>query len=457
MVGVRAVWGEVGGVLRLAVPIVAGLAASTLITVADSVMLAPLGAVPLAAVGLTGAAAGLLYSAIYGLLSALSVRIGAAWGAGEARRIPLILRNGLVLGLAIGIGAAGVMAAIWPLLARMGQPAEVLEVMPGYWALIALYMVPYAVLTVFKSAFEAVDRPWTGTVFAFMAVALNVPLNAVFIYGFGPVPALGLTGAGIASVLAETAALMAALAYWRWAYATRRLRLRRDIARVEIAATLREGAPLGLLYVVESGSVTVATMMVGAFGTVALAANQVAMAVGGVLYMVPVGVAGAVAIRVAQARGVGGGAGGGGAGGTESLRAVVRAALVLVTGWLVLSALALALAGRWVAALMVTEPEVISMAAAIMVIFALFQVIDGVQSTMQGALRGLSDTAWPAMVSVLAYWVLSLPLGYGLGHWGGMGAPGIWTGFMLGLVVAAGALIWRFRRQMALLEARAGV
>ena len=161
---VRAVWAEVGGVVRLAVPIVAGLAASTLITVADAVMLAPLGAVPLAAVGLTGAAAGLLYSAVYGLLSALSVRIGAAWGAGEARRIPLILRNGLVLGLATGIGAAAVMAALWPLLGWMGQPAEVLAAMPGYWALIALYMVPFAVLTVFKSAFEAVERPWTGTV-----------------------------------------------------------------------------------------------------------------------------------------------------------------------------------------------------------------------------------------------------------------------------------------------------
>ena len=448
MVAVRAIVAEFGAVLRLAVPIVAGLAASTLITVADAVMLAPLGAVPLAAVGLTGAAAGLLYSAVYGVLSALSVRIGAAWGAGEERRIPLILRNGLVLGVATGIAAAMVMAAIWPLLGWMGQPAEVLAAMPGYWALIALYMLPYAVLTVFKSAYEAVDRPWTGTVFAFMAVVLNVPLNAVFIYGFGPVPPLGLTGAGIASVLAESLALAAALAYWRWAYATRRLRLRRDIGRAEMAATLREGAPLGLLYVVESGSVTVATMLIGAFGTAALAGNQVAMAVGGVLYMVPVGVAGAVAILVAQAKG---------AGETDSLRAVVRAALVLVTGWLVLSALGLALGGRWLAGQMVVEPEVIEMAAAIMVIFALFQVIDGVQSTLQGALRGLSDTAWPALISVLAYWVLSLPLGYALGHWGGMGAPGIWTGFMLGLVVAAAALIWRFRRQRALLEARAAV
>ena len=72
---------------------------------------------------------------------------------------------------------------------------------------------------------------------------------------------------------------------------------------------------------------------------------------------------------------------------------------------------------------------------------------------MLGALRGLSDTGWPAMVSILCYWVLSLPLGYVLAHWGGMGAPGIWTGFLLGLVVAAAALSWRFRRQVALQQA----
>lgn len=429
---------ELPGIFRLVLPIVAGLAATTLINVADAVMLAPLGPVPLAVVGLTDAWADLLYAAIWGLLSALAVRAGAAWGAGEGRRIPHILRNGLALGTGVGLAAAAAMAAMRLALPVFDQPAEVLAALPVYWGLIALYMLPYAVLTVFKAVFEAVDRPWTGTAFAFAGVLMNVPLNWLLIYGPGPFPALGLTGAGLASVLAETLSLAAALAYWQLAPSMRRLRLRGGLDRGEIAAALREGAPLGALYVVEAGSVTAATLMIGTFGTVALAGNEVAGTVGGVLYMVPLGVAGAVAIRVAQARG---------AGEPGAIRPIALAALVVATAWLALAALGLGLWGRAIAALITGDAAVIEVAAAMFLVFALFQLVDGVQSTMLGALRGLSDTAWPAGVSIFAYWVLSLPLGWMLAHGGGFGAPGIWLGFLLGLIVAAVLLIWRFVRK----------
>ena len=120
-----AVLAQVPAILGLAAPIVMGLAASMLIGVTDSIMLAPLGPVPLAAVGLTGAVAVLFYAAIYGLISALSVRIGAAWGAGEGRRISLILRSGLALGLLVGIGSAVVMAALWLVLPLLEASVKV--------------------------------------------------------------------------------------------------------------------------------------------------------------------------------------------------------------------------------------------------------------------------------------------------------------------------------------------
>lgn len=426
---------EIPSIARLALPLVAGLAASTLISVADAVMLAPLGAIPLAAVGLTAAAAGLLYAGIYGMMSALSVRIGMAWGAGEERKIPLILRNGLILGTMVGVAAAALMGDMWPLLSYLKQPPEVIAAMSGYWACIALYMIPYAVLTAFKSAFDAVDRPWTGTAFAFVGVGLNVPLNYVLIYGFWPIPPLGLTGAGIAALLAECIALGAALIYWRNAWSTRRLRLRREVDGTELVEAVREGAPLGALYLVETGSVTAATMLIGAFGTVALAGNEVAMSVGGVLYMVPMGVAGAVAIRVAQAKG---------AGDVAALRRIALAALSLVTGWLGAAACGLFLFGHELAGLISDDPAVIEVAAQIFKVFALFQIMDGVQSTALGALRGMSDTRWPTLVSFIAYWVISLPLGWFLAHWGGLEAAGIWLGFFLGLLFAAVALVRRF-------------
>jgi multidrug resistance protein, MATE family len=159
---------------------------------------------------------------------------------------------------------------------------------------------------------------------------------------------------------------------------------------------------------------------------------------------VPLGVAGAVAIRVAQARG---------AGEVGALRPIALAALGVATIWLTAAALVLGLRGSQIAALITDDPAVAAVAAQMFLVFAVFQVVDGVQSTMLGALRGMSDTAWPAVVSILAYWVLSLPLGWALAHWGAQGPAGIWMGFLLGLLFAATALIWRFRQQTGLLEA----
>ena len=441
----NAVLAQVPAILGLAAPIVMGLAASMLVGVTDSIMLAPLGPVPLAAVGLTGAVAALFYAAIYGLISALSVRIGAAWGAGAGRQIPLILRAGLVLGVLVGLAGALSMAALWLVLPLLDQPGEVIAAMPGYWFFICAYLVPFSVLTAFKCAFEAVERPWLGTGFAFLAVAINVPLNYVLIWGLGPFPQLGLTGAGVASFLSEALALGCAFLWWLYAPSMRRLRLRRPVEARDMGLTLREGAPLGAMYIVENASISMATLLIGGFGTVALAANQVAQSVGGLLYMLPLGVAGAVAIRVAQERG---------AGNAAALRPIALAAVLVAMMWLICAALLLGLRGEAIARLVIDDPEVVAVAAAIFLVFAPMQLCDSVQSVMLGALRGLSDTAWPATISAIAYWPVALPLGWMLAHWGGMGPAGIWAGFILALVGAALALTLRFWRKTAALTMR---
>jgi len=437
----RPIRAEIAPVLSLSVPIVAGLSASSLLGITDSVMLAPLGPVPLAVVGLTGAALVIFLAAIWGLLSALSVRIGGAWGAGQGRRIPFILRNGLLLGLFAGLAGALGMGLVWFALPFLGQPDEVVAAAPAYWFWMSAFLVPFAVLTVFKSAFEAVGRPWLGTGFAFLAVLINVPLNYGLIWGIGPLPELGLTGAGVASFAAEALALAAAAAWWLRARSARRLRLRRPLSRAEIRATAVEGAPLGLMYVAETGAMAVATMLLGTFGTVALAGNQVALAIDGLLYMLPLGVAGAVAIRVAQADG---------AGARDRIRPVAFAALTIALGWLLVTALLLVLFARRMAGWITDDAAVAAVATAILLVIAPMLIADALQSTMLGALRGLSDTAYPAAVSTIAYWLVALPLGWLIAAPGGMGPAGIWAGFGLALAGAGILLFLRFLRRTAL-------
>jgi multidrug resistance protein, MATE family len=430
-----AVRDEVPGVFRLALPIVAGLAASSLLGVTDSIMLAPLGAVPLAAVGVTSAVLVIFFAAIYGILSALSVRIGAAHGARAGRSIPAILRNGLMLGWLIGGVSAVAMGAVWFLLPRLGQPPEVLAAMPAYYAAMALMLIPFSVLTVFKSAFEAMDRPWLGAGFALLATVINIPLNYALIWGIGPFPQLGLTGAGIASLASEGLALLTAWGYWARARSLRRLRLRRALDLSRIAQAAREGAPLGAMYVAETGAMAVATILIGTFGTVALAGNQVAMSVDALVYMLPLGVAGAVAIRVAQAEG---------AGEAGRLRPIAFAALAVALVWLIAAALVLMLFGRRIAGLISDDPAVVDVAASVLLVIAPMLIADSVQSTMLGALRGISDTAYPALVSMIAFWGIALPAGWLIADRGGMGPAGIWAGFLIGLSLAGAMLAHRF-------------
>jgi MATE family multidrug resistance protein len=428
--GMAGILAEVGGVARLALPMVAGLASVTLLGITDTVIVAPLGPVALAAVGLASAAAVVVYAAVYGLISILGARVGAAHGGRRGREIPFLIVNGLVLGLIAGIIGAGAMAAVWPLLPVLGQPADVLAVLPGYWFWIAATMLPYALLTVFKTALEAVERAWLAFAFAGLSVVLNVPLTWALVHWAG----LGVTGAGIGTFAAETLAFLAALAWWRWARSARRLRLPRPLSWTEVRAAGSAGAPMGLMYIAETGAMAVGTAMIGLFGTVALAAAQVANSVGVFLYMVPLGIAGAVTVRVAQAHGAGEGA---------RVRTIAGAALGLSMAWLGVAAALLVAFGDRVAGAITTDPATVALAAQMFLALASFQMLDGLQTTALGALRGLGDTAYPAGVSMLAYWGVALPLGWVLAFPAGMGPAGVWFGVTGALALAAALLVAR--------------
>ncbi len=429
---------EIGSLVRLAVPLVIGLAASTLIGVTDTVMVAPLGTQALAGVGITTAVIVIFYAAVYGALSSFGVAVANAWGAGEARVIAALVRSGIRLGLAWGAVATVLFSLMWLALPHLGQPPEVLALMGPYWFSMAAMLVPFAVLLIFKQLFEAVDRPWTGVAFAFTGVVINVPLNYVLIHGIGPFPQLGLTGAGIASLISETLACLAAWLWWRVARSTRRLRVRGRPRPGTALALAREGAPLGLGYAAESGAMAVASLMLGLLGAVVLAANQVASSVGSLLYMVPLGMAGAVAIRIGQADG---------AGERWRLRPIGLAAMGTVTVWMLATATILWFAGDDLARRITDEPEVARLAGAIFVVVALMQVADGLQSSALGALRGLHDTDFPSGLSLVTYWVVSLPLAWLLAFPLGLGAVGLWSGFGAGLAIAAVILPVRFWRK----------
>jgi MATE family multidrug resistance protein len=431
MTGVQA---ESLPLLRLALPIVAGMAASTLVGVVDTIFIAPLGTLALAGAALTGALIVILYAGLYGFVAAVGVEAAHRHGAGDAAGVARVLRAGLGLGLWAGLAGGGTMALAFLALPALGQPPEVLAILAPYWLAMSAFLVPVAVLYVIGQVLNAIDRPWTGAALAFVGVVLNVPLNWVLVWGIGGWGGLGLLGAGIASLLAEMAAVAVGLAWF-----ARRGWFAAQPPEAGLARRMaRQGAPMAVGYAGEGGAWAVVGLMLGLFGAATLAAHQIVSAVGGVLYMLPMGMAAAVTIRTGQVLG---------ARQPGRARPILGAALGMISTLNLGVTLALLVFGAAVARLLSDDPAVVGLAAAMFVAVALVQVADGVQSSALGALRGLRDVDWPTGFTLVCYWVFALPLAAALGLGLGWGPLGVWAGYGLGIVAAAVVLPWRFWRR----------
>ena len=425
---------ECGRLLSLAIPVSVSFAAAVLIGVVDTLMIAPLGTPHLAAASIVSAVMILFYSAVYGVISVIGVRIAEAFGEGGPGRLNTTVGSGLLVSLGIGTLACIVMAAVRPLMRWVGQPDDVLSILGPYWTSMSLTLIPYALFYTLKSLYDSIDRPWLGVFFAFVAVAVNVPANYVFIYGLGEWDGLGLLGSGIASLLSQSISFVLAWAFWRGAPSMKNWRRPFDAAWSECRTQLIHGLPVAFGYVGEGGAYAFVGLMLGWFGAVALAANQIVSSIGSVLYMLPLGMAIATSVRVGQAVG---------ASEQHRVRLIGLTALAIVTVWMSIIAGTLVVGAPSIASALSVDAEVIALAASMFVVVAAMQIFEGVQSTALGALRGMTDNRIPVIITLFTYWMVGLPLGYLLGFGFNLGPNGVWAGYGFALMAASLALTWR--------------
>lgn len=428
---------ELPAILKLALPLVLSLSAASLMGVTDTILLASQGTTVLACVALVTSAGLIFHAALYGALATISVRVGYSFGAGEPVIIAQVIRVGLLYGLTVGLLGCALMLATLPLLVLLKVPLPDLTLLTPYWIVMSLFLLPYCLLVVFKDVFEAIERPWVAVIILLSAVLFNIPLSYVLIHGYFGLPAFGLLGAGVASVAAEFLALGLAIIYWQKSKSMAPYRASVNSGLLKMKTLLIEGLPLGVVYLAETSAVAIAAWMLAWIGESALAANQIVDSVAKVFYMLPLGIAAAVTIRLSQVSG---------RGEVERIRAIGHATFVCVTFWMLLTALLLMLFGRSIAQALSQDMQVIAIASPMFVAVAMMQVSDGLQSTALGALRGLQDYRFPVVITIFSYWVLALPLSYWFAFYTELAAVGVWVGFGCGLTFAAIALPLRFHR-----------
>ncbi|GAB5470168.1 MAG: MATE family efflux transporter [Rhodospirillales bacterium] len=430
----RAIVLEVPPLLRLAIPVIVGLVSGTLMGVVDTLMIAPLGADALAATSLATSALIIVHSGLFGLLSVIAVAMAQAHGAKDRCALGAHLASGLALATLAALTVAAAMVLAFPAFSLLISLPAVLDALYPYWWAMAAMTVPYALFGVFRGLYNAVDRPWVAVCIALAGVAINIPLNWLLIY----VADLGLLGAGLASLAAKSMTLLIALWHWRRAPS---LAAHRQPARFEWAHMrrhLNQGVPVSFGSLGEGSAYAATGLMMAWFSAAALAANQVVHSIGAIMYMVPMGMTAAVAIRMGQAVG---------AGDVSGYRPIFLAANAIVLAWAALVFAPLLILREEIAGALSTDLEVIALAVPMFVTMAFIQFADGLQSIALGALRGQTDNRIPNAITISVYWAVALPLAYAVGFVLDLGPSGVLAGYAIGVLAAALILQSRFWRR----------
>ena len=457
---------ELRPTLTLALPIIIGQVSQVLMGLTDSLMIGRIGKVPLAASAFANSIFNLTYIASLGLLMGVSILVSRAHGAKQSRECAEYLRHGMVLALTGGVGVVLLLWAVATQLHRFGQPAEVLAQVYPFYLIICSSILPVLVFQVLRQFSEAVGHPRAPMNILLGCVGLNVLLNWVFIWGHCGLPALGLAGSGLATL---TARIVSVIGLWFWL--TRRPEVKgewpsvakasagaeamtdksvgRPVESVNPAwraplawARFREmlaiGIPAAGQWLFESGAFSAAAIMMGWLGTAPLAAHQIALACASTAFMFPLGLSIATSMRISKAVG---------AGQQEALRAIGFGSLGTAVVGMMGFALLFAFAGPMIAAAFTHDAEVIALSAQLLIVAAIFQLLDGAQVVGSGALRGIGDVRVPTLITFIAYWVVALPGGWLLAFRLGAGPVGVWTGLAAGLGFAAVLLGWRFHHK----------
>ncbi len=456
-------WKECGLTLRLAVPLVMGQLAQMLMGVVDTVMIGRLGTVPLAASAFANSL--LMVPLVFGVgvLSSVSMKTAQAGGAGDHGAGRSALRSGLWLATGLGLAVVAGFALLLPWLGGFGQPEEVVRATPGYLMTCAVSLLPALTGMALKNQADALNFPWPPFWIMLGGVALNAVLNALWIYGQAGFPALGLEGAGYATLTARTVTTLALLGWmgrspalraWMPWTGTSKKPPRRDAGgmaeELRLALPLlRLGLPAGLHLLAEVSMFMVAALLVGFLGVVPMAAHQVTLTCASVTFMIPLGISMALTVRVGELTGAG-------------RDAMTRRHAVLLGGWglgwlAALGSMGLFFGlGREVAAGFTRDPAVVAAAAPLLIIAGFFQLGDATQVISAGALRGVHDVRFPARLALLTLWGVALPVSWVLGFPLGLGSRGVWIGLAAGLGVAGVVLGLRAWRQLGAKETTPG-
>ena len=431
---------ELRVMIRLAIPLVIGQVLLFGTNVVDTLLAGHLGPVVLGAVAIGSSVWMLPFMMIQGLMFALPSMASHLVGAGRRDRVGGLFRQSLYLAFTVGLLALfALRAGAEPLVALLRVEADLAGPVVDFLRAVALAAPALGIFMACRGVSDGLSMTKPAMWFGLLGLLLLVPIGYVLMYGAFGLPGMGAYGSGLAAAAITWIGAGAFAVFVATVPAYRGIGWNRapwgpDPATIRALLVL--GVPMAASVVLEVSLFSAASFAIARFGAVPVAAHQVALNVAGLTFMVPLGLSGAITVRVGDAMGAGDPR-------RARLAGMLGISLALVTQSV--SCAVMFLLPMTIAALYSNDPAVQAGTVALLALAGLFQLSDGVQVAANGALRGLKDTRVPAAITLLAYWVVGLPVGLLLAFPAGMAARGMWIGLLVALSVAAVLLTWRFR------------
>lgn len=433
--------------LKLSGPVIMGLLGHTFVAFADNIMVGQLGTAELAAVSLGNSFVFIAMSLGIGFSTAITPLVAESDGANDVNAGRSALKHGLVLCTVLGFALFGMMLLMKPLMHHMNQPKEVVELALPYLDVVAFSLIPLVIFQAFKQFSEGLSHTQYPMYATIVANVVNIIINYLLIFGSFGFPKLGIVGAAIGTLISRF--VMVVMIWYQ-------LRSRKkfhdyvtnfNFKLLEISKLkhiLKLGFPSALQFFFEVAVFTTAIWLSGVLGKNAQAANQIALNLCSMTYMVGMGLGVVAMIRVGNQKGIKD---------YFNLRRIAQSVFLLTLIFEFAFALFF-LVGREILPTIYLDTndiinqldnmEVIKLGAELLLIAAFFQISDGLQVVVLGALRGLQDVNIPTLLIFISYWVIGFPISFYLGLHTDLKSNGIWIGLLAGLSSSALLLYLRF-------------
>ena len=435
--------------IKLAYPVILGMLGHTLISIVDNMMVGNLGSTELAAVSLGGSFVFIGMSLGIGFSTAITPLVSMADAEKDDNKLRSVFHHGLLSCVILGILIFTLIVLAKPIMYLMHQPKEVIDLASPYIDWVAFSLIPVIIFQGYKQFADGLSRTKYSMYAIFMANIVHIIINYMLIYGFWIFPKLGIIGAALGTVISRI--LMVVFMHFIMKNNAQLNPYFKNFSFREIKKSMLKkiaslGIPSAMQMLFEVALFTAAIWLCGSIGKTTQAANQIALTLATTTFMFAMGLSVTATIRVGNNKGLMD---------YKNLIIVARSVFLLAIILETIFGLLFVILHNFLPHLflnmenvnqVIENKEVIIIASKLLLVAAVFQISDGIQVVVLGALRGLQDVKVPMYITFFAYWVVGFPISFYLGKYTELKAVGVWIGLLAGLSTAALFLYLRFHK-----------